>query len=100
MSEGDGTSSTFSIRYHSLSIQFKNGFDLDRDVARKRSHADGAARADAVFFAPDLGKEFAATINYRRMIGKVRCRVNHAENFDEPSNSRNQSVRLQGRDDG
>src|SRR4051812_24005920 len=70
-----------------LRLQLEDGFDLDGDVARERSHADGAAGTDAAVGAPNVGEEFAAAVNNFGVIVEIRGSVDHAEDFDEAADA-------------
>src|SRR3954447_3149498 len=63
-------------------FDFKDRFDLDGNISRQGTHADGAARADSIFRAEHIAEQFAATIDHCGMITKVRGRVDHAKDFD------------------
>ena len=82
-SEGRWCQALFKTSPSQTSLDFENDFDLYRDIARERTHADGAAGADAGFFSPDLGEELRAAVDDLGMISEVGHAVDHAEHFDD-----------------
>src|SRR6266542_3281899 len=59
----------------------ENRLDLDRDAARQRRHADGAARPLAGLVAKHLDHQIAEAVDDLRMLREVRRGVYHAERF-------------------
>src|SRR5687768_3160041 len=65
------------------SVEFKDGFDFDGDVAWKGAHADGATRANAVFGSKHVGEKFGAAVDHGRMFAEVWSAIDHAEDFND-----------------
>ena len=68
-------------------LDLENRFDLDRDIAGKRPHPDGATSPYAGFFAEDVSEQFAAPVDHRRMMLEIGRTVDHAQHLDHTHNT-------------
>ncbi len=64
-------------------LDFKDAFDFHRDVSRQGAHAHSTTAADARIRTKHFGEEFAATVNYCRVLLKIRRTVDHPKEFDD-----------------
>src|SRR5271163_1786669 len=65
-------------------MQFKKTFDLDRDIARERAHANGTPHPHPIIESPDLCEQLAATVDHEGMPLEIRRAANHAEGLHDP----------------
>ena len=70
-----------AVDYLPIALNLEDRFDLDRDAERQRAYADCAAGADARLTPENLGKQFAATVDHRRLLRELERAIDHAQHF-------------------